>query len=301
MELVWLEDFAALAQTENFSRAATLRHISQPAFSRRIQALENWLGIPLFIRDAHRVSLTAAGQEFKVEAAALIRDIYRIRKNVMDTATKENATLLFAATHTISTTFFPRWISQHEVLGAPNDIYLTSDTLQTCEEAFIQGQVQFLLSYYHPSDVPLQNYPHCLVGQDVLVPLCAPQNKGQPLWKLPGSSSHPVRLLRYSQASGLSRILENIPSNKLFSQQSQFTSHLASVLFSLACEGKGIAWLPLSLAEQALKEKKLVRAGIPQWDVAIEIRLYRRLEKLHHAAENFWQSCLSQTLKSFQV
>ena len=40
METKWLEDFVSLAETRSFSRSAQLRHVTQPAFSRRIQALE---------------------------------------------------------------------------------------------------------------------------------------------------------------------------------------------------------------------------------------------------------------------
>ncbi len=39
METKWLEDFVSLAETRSFSRSAQLRHVTQPAFSRRIQAL----------------------------------------------------------------------------------------------------------------------------------------------------------------------------------------------------------------------------------------------------------------------
>ena len=41
MDLDWLKDFLALAEQKNFSRAADARNVSQPAFSRRIRALEH--------------------------------------------------------------------------------------------------------------------------------------------------------------------------------------------------------------------------------------------------------------------
>lgn len=60
IELVWFEDCAALADTLHFSRAAELRHVTQPAFSRRIQALEEWVGTPLFTRNLINGSLVKA-------------------------------------------------------------------------------------------------------------------------------------------------------------------------------------------------------------------------------------------------
>ena len=60
MNLSWLEDFLALAASGNFSRAAEERHMTQPAFSRRIRALEEWLGAELFDRSTQPARLTEA-------------------------------------------------------------------------------------------------------------------------------------------------------------------------------------------------------------------------------------------------
>jgi len=62
MNLIWLDDFLALAATGNFSRAADDRHTSQPAFSRRIRALEEWIGADLFDRSSQPAQLTEVGQ-----------------------------------------------------------------------------------------------------------------------------------------------------------------------------------------------------------------------------------------------
>ena len=61
MNLIWLDDFLTLAASGSFSRAAQERHMTQPAFSRRVRALEEWLGVVLFDRStqpATRVSLS---------------------------------------------------------------------------------------------------------------------------------------------------------------------------------------------------------------------------------------------------
>jgi len=48
MELQWIDDFLALCQTRNFTRAAEARCTTQSAYSRRVQKLEEWLGALCF-------------------------------------------------------------------------------------------------------------------------------------------------------------------------------------------------------------------------------------------------------------
>ena len=68
METKWLEDFVSLAETRSFSRSAQLRHVTQPAFSRRIQSLEAWAGTDLVDRSSYPTRLTPAGQTLHVVA-----------------------------------------------------------------------------------------------------------------------------------------------------------------------------------------------------------------------------------------
>ena len=82
METKWLEDFLCLAETRSFSRAASDRHITQLAFSRRIMAQEEWeewLDVNLVDRSVHPVTLTAAGWLFRRLAADLLRNAYAAR------------------------------------------------------------------------------------------------------------------------------------------------------------------------------------------------------------------------------
>ena len=78
MDLDWLKDFLALAEQRNFSRAAEVRNVTQPAFSRRIRALEDWIGTPLFVRGAQGASLTPAGIHFQPLAEDLLRSLQRV-------------------------------------------------------------------------------------------------------------------------------------------------------------------------------------------------------------------------------
>lgn len=70
-----LQAFRAVAELGNFRRAAETVHLSQPAFSRRIDKLEQALGARLLERTTRRVSLTAVGRDFLRKAGALLDDL----------------------------------------------------------------------------------------------------------------------------------------------------------------------------------------------------------------------------------
>src|SRR6267154_6727521 len=101
MEFAWLEDFLALVDSGNFSRAAELRHVTQPAFSRRIRALENWVGAALFTRTTHGVALTPAGEHFHNQAEVLTRALHQLRRDTLEVSGRSAKLLSIAATHAL--------------------------------------------------------------------------------------------------------------------------------------------------------------------------------------------------------
>jgi len=79
METKWLEDFVSLAETRSFSRSAQLRHVTQPAFSRRIQSLEAWAGVELVDRSSYPTHLTPAGAALYAQALDLLQALHDAR------------------------------------------------------------------------------------------------------------------------------------------------------------------------------------------------------------------------------
>jgi DNA-binding transcriptional LysR family regulator len=83
MDLKRIRYALALAQDLNFARAAEKLHLSQPALSRGIQALEEELGLSLFDRDNRTVSITKVGELFLERAR---RIAYEMRMFELDMA-----------------------------------------------------------------------------------------------------------------------------------------------------------------------------------------------------------------------
>ena len=82
MQLKWLEDFVALTEGRSFSRAAELRHVTHPAFGRRIKALELWAGTALIERGSMPLKLTAAGVSPSASAAAVKLPVAAALQNI---------------------------------------------------------------------------------------------------------------------------------------------------------------------------------------------------------------------------
>ena len=72
MELYQLRSFAAVAEAGHLTRAAERLHISQPALSAQIKALEDELGVALFERTSSGMTLTASGQRLLTEAEKVL-------------------------------------------------------------------------------------------------------------------------------------------------------------------------------------------------------------------------------------
>jgi DNA-binding transcriptional LysR family regulator len=283
MELLWLEDFNTLAESGNFSRAAELRHVSQPAFSRRIRALESWAGVDLFERSAQGATLTEAGQSMLENARELTRRLYQMRSDVREVAGKATRTLHFSATHSLSFTFFPAWIRQVENGTPIEGIRLHSDNMVACEQLLLNGEVQFLICHQHPNVPPRfdsQQFESKVIGTDLLLALQSPE--------LP--ATEPIPFLAYTAESGLGRIIASHLQNRAGHPKldTTFSSHLAAVLLSMALQAKGVAWIPETLAAAELASGRLVRCVAALEDIPTEIRIFRAKMPLGDFAEGFW-------------
>jgi DNA-binding transcriptional LysR family regulator len=298
LNLSWLEDFLALAANGNFSRAADERHMTQPAFSRRIKALETWVGAELFDRRNQPATLTDTGQWFSGIATDMLAKAAKIPGEARAFNEANANTLRIASTHALSFTFMPSWLRGLESQMAIGQVQLISDVLQRCETMLLESQVQFLLTHTHVEAVnalDAQGYPSIVVGEDLLLPVSAPKKNGTPLHAMtPRTTKNPTKVLSYSVASGIGRIVTQTQASIAppWPTETVFTAHLASVLRTMALDGRGMAWLPQSLIQEDLAQGSLVDAAPQTGGIKMAIKLYRDKTALGKAGENFWSANL---------
>jgi DNA-binding transcriptional LysR family regulator len=303
VETKWLEDFVSLAETRSFSRSAQLRHVTQPAFSRRIQALEAWAGLDLVDRSSYPTRLTPAGETFHAQALEILGSLQATR-NMMRGLQAGGADMIeFAVPHTLAFTFFPSWLMDLRRRFGDMKSRLIALNVHDAVMRLTEGSCDLLVAYHHASQ-PLQlspdRYEMLSLGQETLAPYAKAGPDGAPLFRLaPGQERIPF--LAYASGAYMARLVDQIlkSSSVLSHLDTVYETDMAEGLKAMALEGHGIAFLPSSSVKKELRARRLVPAGPLHddtghvYEVTMEVRIYReRPELARHpkvGAQALWE------------
>ena len=293
MELYWLQDFLALVRTGNFSKAATERHVTQSAFSRRIQALEDWVGAPLFDRSGHPVELTGAGQQLLPIAVGSVEPLLDFRASMRANAAESAPTVSFLMPTPCSAGIFPALLARLNREIGPIVGRGSVKRIDEVAERYLAGEADLALSYRHPSlprPVGFDELDVIEIGDEPMIPVCAPQRRGAPGYMLPIIAGSPLVYLPYGRSSFIGRAVDDEVASRVAEvrPQKMFEDPLIFVLKELALQGMGVAWLPRSTIERNLGDGSLVRVGAVDWDIPLTVELLRRKKRLSPAAESIW-------------
>ena len=299
METKWLEDFVSLAETRSFSRSAQLRHVTQPAFSRRIQALEAWTGIDLVDRSSYPTRLTPAGETLHAQALEILGALQATRNMMRSHQATGHDTIEFAVPHSLAFTFFPHWLMDLRKRFGAVKSRLTALNVHDAVMQLTEGNCDLLIAYHHPSQ-PLQlnpdRYEMLSLGHETLAAFAKPSADGTPLFRLPTAPGQKLPFLSYGGGAYFGRLVEllvkQVPSP--LELDTICETDMAEALKAMAIEGHGLAFLPANLVKKDLKARRLVAAApAGLCELTMEVRIYReRPGAARHAkagAQALWE------------
>lgn len=170
MDLVLLQTFIEVAQTRNFGRASDSLHVSSSTVSARIKQLESLLGLALFTRKHHEVSLTPAGEGFERHARFILNAWERAYE---DTALSDRhkKRLVVAGVSSLWDIFLQDWLN--DIYGSIANISLRAEesTPLRVVEKLEQGLIDVGFMYEQPS------LKGCLVQKVATVPMVLVSDK----------------------------------------------------------------------------------------------------------------------------
>lgn len=297
MDITLFRDLDLLSQTGNFSQAAELGNISQPAFSRRIKSLENWAGVTLVDRSRQPVKLTLAGTQMLEAGLQATARIENERSQILEAQSlPDKYVVTFGTQHSIGWRFFPAWLQAFEDAYGPILSRLRADDLPNCVRDLKGGDVDFVIAYATPDD-PTIGYlrdrstaiDEIVIGRDRLVPVCKPDSDGRPIFNF-AKDDVEMPFLRFGDQAPISLHLQKLFRSKQISHRLRtvYENSMAGALRIRARDGAGVAWLPESLVSPDLGGGILVHTGPEDWRVELEIRMLRTKQHTNHLTRSIW-------------
>lgn len=290
MDTRWFQDFVTLADVQNFTRAAEMRNVSQAAFSRRIQALEQWVGAKLIDRAAFPTRLTPAGERFRKVATGLLDQIADARAEIGDAPSRNHVRI--ALTYALASTRLPGWWREWSGEGGIT-CSLEVGNVHDTVSAFNAGSADLLIGFHqaaHPIQLDMARFERHELGVEKVRPYASRALMESGRLALPGTTAQPMPLLMYSPSGYFSRVVDSAieqSSQRLVGYRA-FEAEMTDVLGDLALQGMGIAWLPDSSFVSG-RLAGLVPVGDGAWDIEVSIVAYRAKANVRAVIGQLWE------------
>jgi len=243
MDIESLVDFTTLAACKSFSKAAALRNVTQPAFSRRIRALEAVVGADLIEHQNKNFRLTPAGKRFIVHAKNLVELANRAIDDTKSIMTRLHDPVYIVAPPYLSKTFFPMWYKAMQRAVPGLTMRLSHQRGSSAIEDLRKGTADFALVLYTKKVEPCYTFEGLqtrVIGKDRMLAVCSRHD------------ATADNLLMYDQGSYMSECADIVLGNRAAAKNVVFESSSTGLLKEMAIAGFGMAVLPESIAGEDL-------------------------------------------------
>lgn len=156
-----LQAFLTLARERNFTRAAVVTHLSQPAFSALIRQLEEALGVRLFDRSTRHVDLTAEGAEFAIAARRVLDDVDAALTDMHERAARRRGRVSIALLPSLAADWLPVVLADFRTAHPGIETQVADVLSESCIERVRSGQADFALAATRAETPELRAEPFC--------------------------------------------------------------------------------------------------------------------------------------------
>jgi LysR family transcriptional regulator, hypochlorite-specific transcription factor HypT len=298
LEIAWLEDFLELDAKRSFSQAAEVRCVSQPAFSRRIQALEEWFGATLIDRSTSPITLTPMGKNFRLFAMQVLKQTQDTKQYFRSQKTGTGSVVRFAVAHTLVTSFFPSWYRSIKdlLLQAGANAHVNATNVIEGAKALQDREADFFVSFHHDqvtNFLPPDRFTSVLLARDEFEPFSVIVDS-KPLFSFDSMESDSVPYLAYAPGTFFSQLVDMIQFQSPIapSLDKVFQTQMADAIKAMVLAGHGIGWLPLGCVTSEVSQGRIRSIGGPKMRVGLEVRIYRSTNLQNLVIDRFWDQII---------
>ena len=298
MRLEWLEDLLAVAETNSFSEAADRRHLTQSAFSRRIQNIEEYVGVELFDRTRKPVQLLDHTEAQREQITRLVEMLRKLATDLRRGDRMSSNRLIISSQHALTTSLTPLIIEELQLHRSDVFIRLRSANLADCFAQLLSRQADIAIVYRLPNeDHPIHGayIESTTIGREKLVPVIAAHAAD----RLSASRDFTeVPYIAYPPEVFLGQVMERkiLPRMRdLAYPSAKAETALTLAAIEMASTGIAVAWVPETLARDRIESGRLTNLTgvLPDCDLdvtavrlvgrpgPVEIAVWERLVAFH--------------------
>ncbi len=200
-----LKVFCAVAETKSFSKASELIHLTQPAVSLQIQAMEELYETRLFDRSGNTINLTPAGEILYKRAKEILALYAEAQKNISEITGAIKGSLSIGASSTIGNYLLPSIISAFKKKIPQVNISLVVGNTKNITEKLNAGEIDIALV---EGDVSKQRFAVETLISDELVVIMSPAHPWVERRNIPGIELTKEPIILREEGSGTRQIIQ---------------------------------------------------------------------------------------------
>ncbi|AGT10774.1 LysR family transcriptional regulator [Paracoccus aminophilus] len=271
MRLEWIEDILAVADAGSLGDAAARRHLTQSAFSRRLRMIEEQIGVELFDRARKPLQLHAPVANEIARMRHLAQSLRELGADLRLGDASAGRVLLISQ-HALAAALLPGMLDGLRAQNGRVFVHLRSENMQECYNQLLARRVDIAV-VYGLAEIASPVYDRLIetqvIGQDRLIPVAAPRLAADlglgapeeaPTTPVPGEFAPDLPYIAYPPEVFLGQIMERFLLPEVMSRgaaKPQAETALTLAALEMARQGIGVAWVPQSLAAQAVAEGSL--------------------------------------------
>lgn len=264
--------FRAVAELGNFRRAAESVHLSQPAFSRRIDKLEQALGVRLLDRTTRRVSLTAVGRDFARKVESLLDDLDHTLLGIRGVAATRMGEVSIACVPSTVYYYLSQVISRYHERYPKIRVKLFDASANEVLAAVSRGEADFGLNFIGSQEPDIDFQP---LLEERFVAACRRDHplarKKQVAW----ADLAPYDFISVGKSSGNRLLLDQALANVPGRPQAIYEAQHVTTLLGLVEAGLGVAAVP-AMAMPGADHPLLVSVPLVEPEIRRQVGLIRR-------------------------
>ena len=169
-----VQAFLVLARQKNFTQAASMCHLSQPAFSALIRSLEQTVGLKLFDRSTRHVVLTTEGERFLQSAERLCAEFAACEKAMRDTAQLTQGHVSVALLPSLAAGWLPAVLKAYTARHPGIQLGVLDVLSEPCIASVANGDADFALAAIRADTPDLRAEPFCSDSFHMVCPRAHP-------------------------------------------------------------------------------------------------------------------------------